>query len=316
MPLIAGTGAPVVPPVVPPYVFPLDLEHLGATWTAPDGTVWPLTSKGEGWWTLRGADFNSAVPIEVTADPNPRYGTRHRHTQPQARIITWPLRIQGATHTEFQARWRALAAAFTQTRRLGPGLLSIGQPDGSVRQIAARYHSGFAGQVEAGWWYDHPVLSLYCDDPYWSAQDATVIRREYQATSADFLDPFPTISSSQTLGATVATNPGDTEAWPVWTITGPASSITATNDTTGDSFTLDPDWDGGGDLAGGDQVVITTDPPSVLGPDGSSWIGAVNWPSAVLWALQPGDNQVTFTVGGSGSGTAIELSFHPRYETA
>jgi hypothetical protein len=226
-----------------------------------------------------------------------------------------PLRVEGVTHTEFFTRWRALGQAFAQTRRLGPGTLTVAQPDGSTRQIRAYYMAGFEGQTGQGWAYDTAVLSLYCEDPYWSAVTPTVITRAYAGAAVSFITPsFPTVSSSQTLGATVANNPGDTETWPSWAITGPAAGITATNNTTGEAFTLTPV---GGAMTAGQVATITTDPPSIIGTDGvTSWIGGLNWPSAVLWALQPGDNSITFTVTGSGSGTSIVLTFYPRYETA
>jgi hypothetical protein len=322
MPLRSGTAV-VAPPTSPPADVgfiqapppAIDLEALAAAWTAPDGTVWPLTSRSLGWWTGADAVYAGAAPVNLAADPNPRYGARVRHVQPQPRVITWPLRVQGATHTEFIARWRQLAHAFTQTRRLGAGTLALAQPDGSARQIRAWYHSGFDQVPRAGWSYDTAILSLYCEDPYWSDTTPTVVTRTYQAAGASFISPsFPKMSSSQTLGATVANNPGDVEAWPVWTITGPASAITATNNTTGEAFTLTPV---GGAMTGGQVATITTDPPSIIGTDGvTSWVGGLNWPSAVLWALQPGDNNITFTVTGSAAGTKIVLTFYPRYETA
>jgi hypothetical protein len=123
--------------------------------------------------------------------------------------------------------------------------------------------------------------------------------------------PIPAIDLEALAAAWTAP---DGTVWPVWTITGPASAITATNNTTGESFILTPV---GGAMTGGQVATITTDPPSIIGTDGvTSWIGGLNWPSAVLWALQPGDNNITFTVTGSGSGTQIALTFKPRYETA
>ena len=126
------------------------------------------------------------------------------------------------------------------------------------------------------------------------------------------------MSSSQVLGATKIVNPGDVEVWPDWVMTGPASLLTATLDDTGESFSIDPDAPsiGHGNLAAGEQVTISTDPPRVRFQDGSSWTGALNWPGAVLWALPKGESNVTFQLDGSGSGSAVDLVFYPRYRTA
>jgi len=315
MPLVLGSITP--PPGPPGGGYPqLPADPIDCTWLAPDGTVWPLTTPDLGWHTLDAvAGAFGVTPISLTADSNPRFGAQVRHIQAQPRIITWPLRVEGRDQTEFIGRWRALARAFTQTRRLGPGILRIARPDGSARQIAAYYQAGFDGVSGAGWYWDNAIITLYCEDPYWSAVEPVVVTRSYSASSDDFLAPFPLISSSQTLGDTTINNPGDVEAWPSWAITGPAASVAATSNTRGEVFTLDPDWDGGGDLAGGDIIAITTEPPTVVGPDGSSWVGALDWPDAQLWPLDPGDNDITFSVSGSASGTEIALTFYPRYET-
>jgi hypothetical protein len=317
VPLIIGSGTviPVPPEVHGTYPQPTS-DAMVVTWVAPDGTVWPLTTPELGWHLMTAvAGAFGAAPISIVTDANPRYGERVRHVQPLVRRITLPIRVRGADQTTFLALWRPLARAFTMTRRLGPGALTIGRPDGSARFIRCWYEQGFDGDPGAGWDYDTAVITLLCEDPYWSDVRPTVITRGYLGSAVSFITPsFPRVSSSQTLGATVATNPGDAEAWPTWQITGPASSLTATNNTTGESFVLTPV---GGAMTGGQIATITTDPPSIIGTDGiTSWIGGLDWPSAVLWPLQPGDNAVTFTVGGSGSGTQITLTFYPRYETA
>jgi hypothetical protein len=112
------------------------------------------------------------------------------------------------------------------------------------------------------------------------------------------------------LGITPIDNPGEVDAWPVWTITGPATVITATNVSTGQSFVLTKT------LAAGELVTITTQRPTVRGPLGENLVNALNWPSCYLWPLIPGTNQVNFAVAGASTGTAIELSFYPRWAGA
>jgi hypothetical protein len=301
------------PPVTPPAGQPR--ERLLMQWAAPDGSVLDLTNRSTGIWVMQGAMYLGAVPVTITSDPNPRGGATVRHVQPEARIMAIPLHITGRTHVEMMARWRLAARKFTQTRRLGAGTLIATQPDGTARQIRAWYQSGFDGQPGYGWLFDQPVIVLYCEDPYWTAIEDTTVTRSFAAgTAAPFLTPFPHLSDSRVLGDTTITVDGDAEVWPVWAINGPASGLTAVHNETGEQFILTPI---GGDLGPDDVVTIFTDPPAIIGPDGSSWVGAINFADgAVLWPLQPGDNDITFTVPGADVGTAVSLAYRPRYETA
>jgi hypothetical protein len=301
------------PPTTPPPG--RAAERLAATWTAPDGTVVPLTTRPLGWWLMPGALFQGAVPVTVTTDPNPRGGVTVRHVQPEAKVLVFPTNVRGNTHVEFMARWRYLAGKFTQTRRRGPGLLTMTRPDGTSRQIRAWYQSGFDQQPGFGWLFDQPVLMLLCEDPFWTDVEDTTVTRAFSGGDSDtFLSPFPHITDSRVLGDTVITVDGDAEVWPVWTITGPASGVTATNNDTGQEFILTPI---GGDLTSDDTVTITTDPPAIIGPDGSSWAAAINFvDGAVLWPLEPGDNSVSFVVAGADVGTSITIAYRTRYETA
>ncbi|MFD7997329.1 phage tail family protein [Streptomyces mexicanus] len=305
MPIITSVVSPPDPGGTP-----VPLPEIGwatASYTDPSGTVWPLTSPNVGWFTLAdGVSGLGAAHYELTTDPHPR-------------TIVWPLFVEGSTHGEFLARWRALATAFTRTMREGPGILEIARPDGSRRQIEVFYQEGFEGKDAKGYGViqDAAVITLFCEDPYWVDPVQQLVHREY-GTGKDFLAPFPSVSSGQVLGATTVMNTGDVTVWPTWTITGPASLITFTRADTGEQFVLDPNASGVGHgaLLAGEQVTVRTDPPQVRYQDGSNWIGTLNWPGAVLWGLSPGDNQVTFQLDGSGPGSAVDLVYNPRYETA
>lgn len=314
MPLAVGSLLPPIPPAPPEPVEVRDAAT--ARWIDPVGTEWPLSVPELGWFTLDAVTGLGATPIAVSTDPAPRGGTSVRHIQPQARTVIWPLHVYGATTTEFLDRYRQLARAFTRTRRGGAGTLVISRADGSEREIAAYYQDGF-GDNPGAYLADDVALSLYCPDGFWRARDPLTQLRAY-ATTGTHLNPYPTISSGDVLGATVLSNPGDAEAYPEWTITGPASLITVSNVDTGEGWTLNPNATGiaHGNLLAGETVTVTTEPPAIRGPAGAVWTAALNWPGAVLWPLEPGETNVAFTVTGSGPGTSISLAFHPRYETA
>jgi hypothetical protein len=291
------------------------------TWYAPDGTVWPLTSPSTGWFTPPGVAGMGAIPISIKKDDNPRGGTRNRYTRILSRTITWPLQVSGGTHLEFVTRWRNLMNAFCCTQELGPGVLEVARPDGSIRSILAFYESGF--DTDDPYATDGKcALSLYCEDPAFYGSPNIFQQWEYvDPTPVNFLDPFPQVSTSQDFsgGATIV-NTGDVIAWPTWTINGPATSITATLNQTGESWTLDPSLIGE-TFEAGDVITITTNPPSVrMVPNlltvPQKWTGALNWPNVVLWGIPKGSNDVQFTFEDADETTKIRVEFPPLYRTA
>jgi hypothetical protein len=297
------------PLVLPTPSFP---GTIRATWTDPRGTQWQLSDDGEdsSWFTTFGISGWGARPYEIVVDPLPRGGDTVRFIRANSARITWPLYISGATNVEFRDNYRALKRAFVSTAHLQqPGQLSVAYADGTARQIDCFYEDGFGGEPGENWVFAKPVLTLFAPDGYWrDVMPVTLVRTA--VTGNPFFDPFPTISSSQVLGASTLTNAGDVEAWPTWTVTGPMTELTAENLTTGFAFTLTTT------LLVDEQLTITTGQPSVIGPTGTNLVGSLNWPDAYLWPLVAGDNEVQFTVGGSGDGTKIEMTFYPRYEGA
>lgn len=289
-----------------------DIGTINATWTDPTGGIWPLSdpSPDRGWFTTDAIAGWGAAPYEIIVDPMSRGGEAVRFIRANPARLTWPLYIWGKDHTEFVARYRALRKAFLMTvHRTLPGVLTVARPDGSARNIEAYYQDGWGGEAGQNQTWAKPVLTLYCPDGSW--QDVTpVVQRRSASNPVAYNTPFLTLTGSAVLGDTVITNPGDITAWPDWTITGPCTGLVATNTTLGQTFTLSYA------LADGETATITTDRPTVRGPLGQNISGALNWPTAYLWGLAPGDNQITFNALGSGTNSAVQLAFFPRYEGA
>lgn len=297
-----------------------DVGYCVATWHAPDGSVWPLMSPASGWFTLaEGVSGLGSASLTMTTDDRARGGSRVRHIQPVSRTIVWPLYVYGATHTEFIERWRALESALTMTTERGPGRLEIARPDGSARVVDAYYEAGYDPSGKQGYYItsDTCVVTLFCEDPYWRDATPQTVHREFSA-GVDYQNPYPSVSSSQVLGDTTLVNPGKVDARPSWTMTGPASALTATRLDTGEEFSLDPSAAtvGHGDLVAGEYVTIDTDPPRVRFMDGTNWTGAIDWPGAVLWSLPPGETPVSFQLVGAEAGSSVDLTFYPRYKSA
>lgn len=290
---------------------------MHATWTDPTGREWVLTGPHEqhGWLTRPQVGGWGAAPVTLVTDPLSRGGVSVRHQRREARRITWPLHVYGDTHLEFLDRYRRLMGAFTSTKYRGVGVLRVARPDGedNAREIECLYEDGFGGEPGENWVSANPTLTLLCPDGYWRSTTKQFVERTYVAAGGNpYLGPYMTVSSSQVLGESTINNPGDVEAYPSWTLTGPATQLSATNTTTGESFVLTHT------LTAGQTATITITPTRAMlrGPGGVNLVGALNWPGAVLWGLVPGVNEVDFQVSGSAAGTRVELSYYPRYETA
>lgn len=318
MPLGRGSGITAPPVETPGHEIPRETDpgFYVPTWITPAGPDGqrihvPLNPPGREFFTLKAVAGLGATPIEHVTAPHPDGGLMVEFTRPKERIITWPVRVRASTHEAFLALWRQHIEWFTMTRRYGPGTLRLARPDGSAREIDAYYQFGWEQEPGDGAWLeDTAVLSLLCPDPFWRDIKPVEIER-MTGTLADYLDPYPTISSGQVLGDTTLRNDGHADAWPSWEITGPMTSLTATNHTRNQSFVLTHT------LTAGEVITMSTRPIQVRGPAGENLINALNLPTGKPWRLDPQTvSSVTFTVAGVGPGTNIRLSFQHRYETA
>jgi hypothetical protein len=291
----------------------VDVGNMTATWTDPFGVEWPLTDDspdGVGFFTTTGPAGWHATTYEIVTDPVPRGGESVRFIRAQPCRIVWPLYVGGDTHLQWLQRHRQIRKAFLSTLHRGiPGTLKISRPDDTAREIDCFYESGFEGQAGEGRLFSKDAITLYAPDGYWRDLNVISISRSY-VPGVNFLSPFPQVSDSLTLGETTLNNPGDVDAWPFWTITGPMTALTATNITTGQEFTLTYA------LNPGEQITIATQQPAVRGPSGQNLTYALDWPDAFLWSMSPGDNDVIMNVSGGASGTTLVLAFRPRYEGA
>ena len=321
MPLIVGAAAP--PGQGGPVAEPRDSP--AAWWIDPTGQRWELTDSGDGSLRfltdgVKGA--NGSVPVTFTTDDRARGGTAVRWIQKGPRLLTLPVFMEGADHGSFIKGWRDFEDAICRTTDDNtPGWFVLARPDGTARRIAAWYQDGFeeSGNAKSAMTWDSIVLTMYCPDPHWQDLNETVELREGAPGGVDFLSPYPTLSSDRTLGASTVHNPGQVEAWPDWTITGPASLITATNSAVDDgenTWTLDPTAVLGTALAAGQTITIAGDPPLITGPGDGNWNLAMDWAHSDLWPLLRGDNPVNFAVSGAGAGTSIEMRFAARYRSA
>jgi hypothetical protein len=103
---------------------------------------------------------------------------------------------------------------------------------------------------------------------------------------------------------------GDTQTWPVWTIIGPATSVALVQESSGKRIALV------GDINDGSTVTIDTRPrqQAVYDDSGQNLMGRLS-PGFAFFPLAPGRNDISVAIGGSDSGTAVSLTYVPRWAT-
>lgn len=270
----------------------------------PDGTetVLPVT---------RGIGGRFMPPVAMFDDPVPSSdGTRLRALRFDARTVIVPIWLESADLESHRAVLRDWARRLNPRR--GDGRLRVAV-DGTVRELTVRYREGF-GLEENYFHFTETKLAFYAPDPYWRDVTPTQMTFGIGATQPGFLPlPHATTGSFLTLGAsTIALsqsvpNLGDVEAWPVWTITGPALSVTVRNVNTGQELTLT------GTLGAGEVAIVDTRPGVKSVRIGGVSRFDVLSAASVLWALQPGANAVAITLPGATASSTVTMAFVSRW---
>lgn len=318
MPLLvpAEGTTPVIPPVVPLVVAAPNVSVTSIT--DPSGKVWVLDGSA-GIWCQPGRRGFDMPHWQIWEDVSPAVdGAFYRGTRAEVRELFQPLYFGADDRSALMALRRSFMAAISPRR--GECTLTVSQPDGTRRSIKCRYLSGMEGEEGRGHWgilHMSYGLVLRALEPFWFGADITT-KWAGSPAARDFL-PIPgadgnwiVVAPSQVLGTTTAVNEGDVEAWPVWTINGPASgspSITLTNNTTGKTLTLNASLTGASN-----KRIIDTQPGAGTIKDEA---GVNKWSElgdgSALWSLQPGVNDLSVSVAGSSTATEVQLVYRPRF---
>lgn len=312
-PLVIGS-APIAPVDLlvdePTFFIGSDTSDWSClTWQSPNGSEWNLTDLTSDVFTPGGIVGLGGAPVTIVADALPTGGTIVRTVLPQPKTITLPLFVGDDDLLTFVGRWRSLVESFTCTTILGPGQLVMTRGDGTSRMMTCWYAAGLEGDADNGQPRATVALQLYCPDPYWYAVSSTDVYFAYQAPR-NFLAPFLTVSSLQTLGQTTVHIDGSQPSFPLWQFTGPFTSVTCSNGT--GAFTITRT------CVAGETWTVNTTPgqTAAFSSDGTNLFPYLNFPAASLWQLNPGDNVLSLALAGDGPGSSALLSYLPRSETS
>lgn len=311
MPILVATQIPETPPGVP---WPTRVNEMpNVAFTDPAGATTVFSDWENGWVLQPGAKGLDMPTYAFTQDESPGIdGYEIRQVRAQGKEIALPIAFWADdSRAAYLARRRGLIRSLNPKR--GTGTLTVTQADGTSRTIGARYSAGLEGDESldaAGARWCINVLTFACPSPFWLGAEVTTEWRA--AVAGTFFPILPlAVGNSQVLGAVTVDNDGDDDAFPVWTITGPATSVSLTNVTTGQVLVMNRT------ITIGDTIVIDTrerQQTALLNGTTNLWGDLSD--ASTLWALEPGLNDLTLTVTGSTSNTRVRMTYQPRYLAA
>lgn len=300
--------APIIPE--PPPVDP-GREGVAIWLEAWDGSSWRLDSEESGLVLMRGARGFGMIDVEHHRDSYASIaGSNWRGFRALEREFFLPLYLfsDGSSRD-----WQEHNRRFWRMLRSGRTVwVHLRWPDGTRRRIEARYEKGGEEAFEMdpvfyGW--ARYGLTLVAEQPYW---EAVVPEQEtwgaalpvyfFGGGSAPGTGPgLFGIAAPSTTGVTSITNPGDVEAWPVWTLRGPLTSAVLG---IGDQTVTVPFA-----LSSGQTLVIDTRPTEQTAMLDETTDRTTDLASFGFAAIEPGEDvELTVTTTGTGGSVKVELT--------
>lgn len=280
-------------------------------WTGADGSTIDLTDESAGFSALANGTrgLRSVTYAFTTEQFAGMDGDFVQSVRAEANKPTLGLLLQARNEGEFRARARALIRSMRP--KSGPGTLTHVDDDGKRRELTCFVTNGLEGDeavettLPGAWW--KMALQFYAPDPWWYGDPVDL--GYVMGPPPNWFPLFPLrFFRDQLGGSTPIENTGDEDAYPTWTVTGPGSGLTLTNESTGRSISLSTV------LLAGQSLTIDTRPfyQSVIRNDGVNLFGDLASDPA-LWALAPGTNLVTVSLSGATQASRVAATYRPRY---
>lgn len=275
------------------------------SWRAADGTETDLDDAAADFFVVRGpVGLDAPSPVNTIEDFAAFDGGTRTNLRRTVRQVLLPFFVTHATRVQ---------TAISQLVRLlqGPGEL-VWADDTNLRYLRdVVYEGGLGGDLSL---FNRTgdrrvVASLLAMDPWWYGPPE-LFSLPATASSTPFDAPIDFDAAIPFNGGTSVSIPvdGDTDALPVVTVWGPATSVTLT----GDGL----EWQTAVELGAADVLVVDTRPSS-RGPRLNG--GRVDWSllteESRLWTLPAGDQAVVISVIGGTGATLAQLEISPRWLT-
>lgn len=242
------------------------------------------------------------------------------HTRIDVREVTVPFAVFGTQGTTFHSRMRTITSILDPT--IGDGTLTVAR-NGVGRSLTCRFQDGFGGELHPNdsgptdWW--EGAITFIAFDPYWLDEDWNETEFRAAGNTAFFTQPFLPLnrlnvgSTFANLNVSVA---GDAPAWPVWTVTGPATNPKITDLTTGKKLDFS-DYSGVA-LADSSETLSVDTSPGVKSATRYYGGTAYNVFSALtsdssLFSLAPGNHTIRFAATSPAGSTRLLVQYKQRY---
>lgn len=264
---------------------------------------------GAGLHLRLGATGFGLPPIQAQFLDGAGDGTVWRGSRVLGRVLDLPLKFLDVDPN----RTRALVSQVARILSPTAGLTRIAvEVAGTVWWVDATRTGGGDWKYGAdtdGATILHTTISMKAEEAYWTRQDEQVtVFTPGNVTTGLLGDPGSMVgmmlSDSTALGEVTFDNPGDVEAWPVWTITAPF-----------DGFELvAPDgerieWTGA--LKSSGYVTVDTRAGTVEDETGANLYPGLN-DVPVFWPIPAGTTVGTVEASAPGVGTSIRCAYQPR----
>lgn len=280
--------------------------------TGANGDQILLTDRVNGFSVKENVRGLGMPPVDVQMDEGVGPGSRFRRVRPERRAIDLIVKVEGRTWEERAEKQIRLSNLLDNT--YGPSILEVLQPDGRASQITCFYAGGAEGEGGPGLGTSLMVkwpITLICPDPYF--MDTLPVTQTWRTGTPAAAFPLRPglfrLSGSQIIGSGARiNNPGDVDAYPTWTIHGPATQVTVRNVSTDKEFTVNTT------LPLGQYVRVDTNEKTSVNSSGANmWQYFASNPQ--LFTLRPGDNVIDLLLNGASSASIVELVFRSRRKT-
>lgn len=300
MPIVLAT-----PPSAPP---PGAVSAaLGYRWLGPDGSVWDLNDWRSGVFLdnsgVTGLHFPKMTKYRSSSRAVP--GHRNRGWRAESRDVFWPVCVWADGSED----WRTLYTRFFNT--IHPEKAGVWEVTAGSQVRRLRLTGVFDSEHEfpldpyMEGWATIPV-QMEPEQPFWEG-DPIAVGPFSEPVGVDFIDPVllaPTfhLSPAATFATATIPNPGDVDAWLVWTVEGPLTDVVLGVGGVTASVPFS--------LLAGQTLRIDTDPRKVSalldGVDATEQLGLLEF------AAVPSGGAAPLSVSASGAG-GITASLTPLF---
>jgi len=313
---MGGTVAPIgalevvlITPPPPPEPEPIPAVPVYAPWPDcetvqfrnPDGEVATFLMRS-------GSTGRMMPPVKNTMLPLPGAdGSRLLGSALLERPVVIPVVFPGAVTD--RAELRRWARVLDPTR--GEGTLTVVQGENAGRSLPCVYEAGLEDLQEDLPDFNLGHLVFRAARPFWQdAIEQAVVAEQGSSVTTWF--PFLPIAlgASDAFASFVVTITGDAESWPIFTVIGPGTDVTAQNLTTGKS------WSVPGTLAAGSTLVVDTRPgEKSVTKDGANAFASLAAGSK-LWSLPRGANRVQLSMATTTVASSVRIAWRNSWLSA